>query len=266
MPTKVPTLIGLPFDAKSSYLRGAARGPAAIRSALACDSTNWYSESLRDMRRPEHLRDAGDAAIGEATFLDDIEQAITRVLESDGAPVALGGDHSVTYPVLRAVGPRHADLTILHFDAHSDLYPEFEGDRYSHACPFARIMETGLARHLVQVGVRTITPVQREQADRFGVDVIDMRRWAAGDRPLVSGPLYLSIDLDVFDPGFAPGVSHREPGGLSPRDVITVLQSLTGPIVGADIVELNPGRDSLDITAPLAAKLVKEIAARMLGD
>jgi arginase len=261
-----PTLLGLPFDAKSSHLRGAAAGPAAIRAALGCDSTNWFSESLRDMSRPEHLRDAGDAIIGDDTFVDDIARAVAGVLDSGGVPIALGGDHSVTYPILRAIGPRYPALTILHFDAHADLYPDFEGDRLSHACPFARIMEDRLAARLVQVGIRTITPVQRAQADRFRVDVIDMRRWAAGERPRVTGPVYLSIDIDAFDPGFAPGVSHREPGGLAPRDVITVLQSLDGPIVGADVVELNPARDPLDITAPLAAKLVKEIAARMLGD
>jgi arginase len=258
-----PTLIGLPYDASSSYRQGPAQAPGAIREALHCASTNDWSESLRDLSR---LADHGDLALpgsGEAREL--IEEGIRRVLDQGGMPISLGGDHSVTYPILRAIGPRHPNLTILHFDAHPDLYQDFEGDRHSHACPFARIMEDRLAKRLVQVGIRTLNAHQREQADRFGVDVIDMRAWTAGVRPKLQGPLYVSIDMDAFDPAFAPGVSHFEPGGLTSREVITLLQNLPGPLVGADVVEFNPGRDPLGITAPLCAKLVKELACRMLA-
>jgi len=257
-----PTLIGLPYDASSSHLRGPALAPAAIRAALHCDSGNAWSEDLRDHGR---LADRGDLelpAAPEARAL--IEQGIRALLEAGGRPLALGGDHSVTYPILRALGPRHPDLTILHFDAHPDLYQDFEGDPYSHACPFARIMEDGLARRLVQVGIRTMNGHQRQQADRFGVEVIDMRAWAAGVRPSLAGPIYVSIDLDAFDPSCAPGVSHREAGGLTSREVIGLLQALPGPLVGADVVEFNPLRDPQGITAPLCAKLVKELASRML--
>ena len=258
----VPTLIGLPYDASSSYLRGPAQAPAAIREALRCASSNAWSEALQDLAG---LADWGDLALPpgpEARAL--IEQGLNRLLDAGGTPIALGGDHSVTYPVLRALGPRHPGLTILHFDAHADLYHDFEGDPFSHACPFARIMEEGLAQRLVQVGIRTMTGHLRQQADRFGVEIIDMRAWAAGARPRVQGPVYVSIDLDAFDPAFAPGVSHVEPGGLSSREVITLLQDLPGPLVGADVVEFNPVRDPQGITGPLCAKLVKELASRML--
>jgi arginase len=153
---------------------------------------------------------------------------------------------------------------VLQVDAHPDLYAEFEGDRYSHASPFARIMEEGLAERLVQVGIRTMNGHQREQADRYGVEVIDMRAWVTGARPEVSGPVYVSIDMDALDPAFAPGVSHREPGGLSVRDVLTVIQSLPGPIVGADVVEFNPSEDPVGLTGPVCAKVVKEVASKML--
>jgi arginase len=262
MTSPQPTLIGLPYDASSSYQRGAAQAPAAIRTALKCDSTNFWSESLRDLSQ---LADCGDLKLPEDESTRElIEQGVRRVLDLGGVPISLGGDHSVTYPILRAIGPHHPNLTILHFDAHPDLYEDFEGDRFSHACPFARVLEEGLARGLVQVGIRTMNGHQRQQADRHGVEVIDMRSWAMGTRPEVQGPLYVSIDMDAFDPAFAPGVSHCEPGGLSSREVITVLQSLPGPIVGADVVELNPSRDTSGITAPLCAKLVKELASRML--
>ena len=159
----------------------------------------------------------------------------------------------------------HPTLTILHLDAHADLYDEFEGDRYSHACPFARIMEEKLADRLVQVGIRTMTGHLRDQAKRFGAEVIDMRAWEAGKRPVTTGAVYLSLDLDVLDPAFAPGVSHWEPGGLATRDVIGVIQSVGGTLIGADVVEYNPVRDPTGVTAMVAAKLVKEIASRMLS-
>ena len=117
---------------------------------------------------------------------------------------------------------------------------------------------------LVQVGIRTMTGHQRDQAARFGVDVIDMRAWTAGRRPEVTGPVYVTIDADGLDPAFAPGVSHREPGGLSARDVIGIVQALPRPIVGADVVEVNPLQDVGGTTAVVAAKLVRELIARMI--
>jgi len=210
------------------------------------------------------LADVGDVDLANTIDVRGaIEAGIRAVLARGGRPLALGGDHSVTYPVLRAMRSAHRELTALHFDAHPDLYAEFEGDRFSHACPFARVMEEGLVDRLVQVGIRTMNGHQRDQAERYGAEVIDMRAWTAGARPELRGPVYLSIDVDVLDPAFAPGVSHREPGGMSVRELLTVIQSLAEPIVGADIVELNPSQDPLGVTAPVCAKLVKELVAQM---
>ena len=259
-----PTLIGIPYDAASSYLRGAADAPPHIRRALESPSSNSWSESLIDLGQGT-IDDAGDAVIEEGDVRGSIERAVDAVITGGGTPIALGGDHSITHPILRAVRKSHPALTILHLDAHADLYDEFEGDRYSHACPFARIMEEKLANRLVQVGIRTLTGHLRDQVKRFGVEVIDMRAWGAGKRPLNTGPVYLSLDLDVLDPAFAPGVSHWEPGGLSTREVIQVIQSLGGTLIGADVVEYNPVRDPSGMTGMVAAKLVKEIAARMLS-
>jgi len=263
--TRRPTLIGLPYDASSSFLRGAAAAPPLIRAALASPASNDWSESGIDLGAPGVLADAGDLALpatGAARAL--ISAGIAAVLNGGGIPLALGGDHSVAYPILAALGPRHPGLTLVQVDAHPDLYDSFEGDRFSHACPFARIMEEGLVARLVQIGIRTLNDHQRAQAARFGVEIIDMRAWAAGVRPVLHGPIYLSIDLDGIDPAFAPGVAHREAGGLSAREVIGLIQSLPGPIAGADIVEYNPSQDGSGITAPLCAKLVKEVAARMI--
>lgn len=261
-----PALLGLPYDASSSYLRGAAQAPKAIREALHCPSSNSWSEAGLDVLAPDALRDAGDVAVpGEpAAVRAAIEAGVAAVLRRGLRPLCLGGDHSVTYPVLRAMRAVHPKLTILHIDAHADLYGEFEGDRFSHACPFARIMEERLCDRLVQVGLRTLTAHQRAQAATFGVEQIDMAAWSRGTRPAVEGPLYVSLDLDALDPAFAPGVSHWEPGGLSTREVVGLIQSLPPTLAGADVVELNPARDRDAFTAMVAAKLVKELASRML--
>jgi arginase len=255
-----PRLIGLPYDASSSFLRGAADAPPLIRAQLHSPHWNSATELGADMA---DLSDAGDLSPADAGSRDRIEASIAQLLAGGWRPIALGGDHSVTYPILRAVAQRHPDLTVLHIDAHSDLYDEFDGDRFSHACPFARIMEERLAGRLIQVGIRTMNPHQRDQARRFGVEVIDMRGLLSGARPRAEGEIYLSLDLDALDPAFAPGVSHHEPGGLSVREVISLIQDIRGELVGADVVEYNPSRDVNGVTATVAAKLVKEIAGRM---
>lgn len=268
MPKRTPTLIGLPYDASSSFLRGPALAPQRIREALRSAAGNSWSESLRDIDAPGAMTDAGDLDLPENEGARAIiEAGIASLLAGGGTPVSLGGDHSLTYPILRAIQGVTPRPTLLHIDAHPDLYEDFERDRYSHACPFARIHDEKLVVRHVQVGIRTMNGRQQAQAERHGVEVIDMRAWTRGVRPSVSGPVYLSIDLDGLDPAFAPGVSHREPGGLSTREVITLIQECGGNLIGADVVEFNPLEDSTDCTARVAAKLVKEIVARMLdGD
>jgi len=266
MTNGTPTLLGLPYDASSSFLRGPAAAPPLIREQLWSPATNSWSEAGIDLAAPGVLADAGDLELpesGEARAV--IERGVATVYEAGGSVIALGGDHSVTWPVLRAVGPRFPGLTLLHIDAHPDLNDVFEGDRFSHACPFARILDEALVTRLVQVGIRTLSAHQRAQADRFGVEVMDMRAWAEGARPDVAGPIYLSLDLDGIDPAFAPGVSHQEPGGLTVREVLALIQRLPGRIVGADVVEYNPLCDLGGATARVAAKLVKEIASRMIA-
>ena len=265
----VPTLLGVPYDRASSFLRGAAGAPPRIREALYSPASNLWSEGGVDVGAPGALADAGDVEFEDdcrgAAAHGRIEGAVTRLLERGGRPIALGGDHSISSSIIRAVRRRHPALAVLHFDAHPDLYDAFEGDRWSHASPFARIMEDRLADRLIQVGIRTMNGHQREQAERFRVEVIDMVAWQAGVRfdLTPATPLYVSVDCDAFDPAFAPGVSHREPGGLTPREVIAALQRLQVPIVGADIVEYNPTRDVDGVTATLCGKLAKEIAGVM---
>ena len=135
----------------------------------------------------------------------------------------------------------------------------------SHACPFARIMEGRLAKRLVQLGIRTMNRHQREQAARFGVEVVEMRALPAYDQPKIHGPVYVSFDMDVLDPAFAPGISHREPGGMTVREAVAHLHAIEGNIVGADVVEYNPAQDVSEMTATVAAKIVKEILGKMIA-
>jgi agmatinase len=266
-PPLAVALVGVPWDEHSSFLRGAALAPPAIRSALHSPSSNLCTESGLDLGAEPRFTDAGDLEVPEGpTALTSIEQGLSRLLDAGARVLALGGDHAISYPVLRAHARHHDGLTLVHLDAHPDLYDAFEGDRLSHASPFARILEEGLVRRLVQVGIRATTSHQRAQAQRLGVEVIEMTAWRPDLQVPAEGPVYVSIDLDVIDPAFAPGVSHPEPGGLSTRDVIGFLHRLRGRVVGADLVELNPARDPSGITARVAAKLVKELLARLLSD
>jgi agmatinase len=259
------SLLGIPFDVNSSFLRGSALAPRLIREALYSDSSNLWAEDGIDLGRDGAIHDAGDLELPESSIpaFVAIEAAVWRTLGLGHPLISLGGDHSITYPIIRGIRPRWPELTILHFDAHPDLYDEFGGQKHSHACPFARIMEEKLAQRLVQVGIRTMNGHQAEQAKKFGVEVIAMRELERFARMKLEGPLYISFDVDVLDPAFAPGVSHYEPGGMSVREVLNCIQSLHAQIVGADIVEYNPTRDHHTQTAMVCAKVLKEIAAKM---
>ena len=256
--TKV-RLIGLPTDSHSSFLRGPAEAPEAIRAALGSEHGNRATELGSELGVDIDFEDFGDLPLDESA--EDFERIRLAASNAGAAPIFLGGDHMVTYPIIAGIAAVHGPVNVLHFDAHPDLYDDFEGDPLSHASPFARIMERGLAKRLVQVGIRTLNGHCREQAKKFGVEIVEMRSFTPDAVPIPDAPLYVSIDLDALDPAFAPGVSHHEPGGLSVRDVLTVLHRIGTPIVGADVVEYNPTRDINGMTAVVAAKFVKELAA-----
>lgn len=258
-------LIGIRYDENSSFTKGAADAPPQIRAALRSDAWNLTTENGTDLSGDNVFFDAGDIEpVPGGDMFSLIENSIYTLIADGMAPISLGGDHSITHPIVRAFARKYKDLSVLHFDAHPDLYEHYQGNRNSHASPFARIMEQKLVKRLVQVGIRTFTTHQREQARKFSVESIEMHQLT--DRLVLEfdSPVYVSFDIDALDPAFAPGVSHREPGGMSTRQAIDLIQRLKGRVVGADIVEFNPRMDPLHITGTVCAKLLKEVAARML--
>ncbi len=252
-------LQGIPFDEKSSYLKGANLAPPIIREKFWCKSSNTFSEGHIDIGK--YIDDVGDKRINNYF---EIEKITLDHFTENNRILTLGGDHSITYPIIKAYCKFYDSFDILHFDAHPDLYEELDNDKYSHACPFARIMEKKLIDQLIQVGIRTWNTHQLEQARKYKIVISEMKDFDIRNLPELKNDVYISLDMDVFDPAFAPGVSHHEPGGLTSRQVISIIQNIKSRIIGAEIVEYNPKRDVQGITAALAAKMMKEILSQMV--
>jgi len=259
-------LLGLPIDEYSSHLKGAADAPEAIRRELFSEERNPFTERGLDISDPEVLEDRGDLVLDEGEDpWPRIEVEVDAIIAADSRPLLLGGDHSVTHPILRSVRRHHLRLALVHIDAHPDLYEDFGGTPRSHASPIARILEEGLADRVVQIGVRSTTTHLLEQQARYGVEVFEMRDLHEAPHIVFNEPVYVTIDIDALDPAFAPGVSHREPGGLSTREVLSILDGIDGHVIGADVVEYNPSRDEHGITAAVAAKITKEMVGILRG-
>lgn len=258
-------ILGIPYDEKSSFLKGSAKGPKAIREASTGKAINAWTELHANLEEDIVMVDLGDVDVS-GDFIDlskRIEVKVFDILEKNAVPILMGGDHSISYPIVKAFARKFQTLDILHFDAHPDLYEEIYGDRFSHGCPFARIMEENLAKNLVQVGIRAAVGQHREKAKDHNVQIIEMKDIRDNLEFDFLGPLYISFDMDALDPAFAPGVSHHEPGGLSTRQVLNILHGLKTDIVGMDVVEVNPERDISGITAAAAVKIIKEVAGKI---
>ncbi|KAG5180437.1 arginase [Tribonema minus] len=268
-------LLGVGADQHGSFMRGPAEAPALIKEEMRSKSLNAYSELGTN---DEHAyRDWGNIEEGSFASTEEmhaaIKDAVTSIMSAGLTPITLGGDHHITNPIVRAVAAHLGrPVSIVQFDAHNDLYENYEGDAHSHASPFARIFEAGpsVCCKLVQVGIRTATDHNRQQAARYGVTMLEMKDLPL-DGKVIAGmldallprdaPVYISFDLDALDPAHAPGVSHHEPGGMTTRAALDAIHHIRRPIIGADVVEYNPRRDVHGMTAMVAVKLVREITA-----
>lgn len=259
------SILNIPSDQNSSFLKGCAKGPQKIIKAFYSSSSNEFSENNVNVHNANEINILDEINIPSGkTGINKIYDVAYNEIKKNNKLVSIGGDHSITFPLIQAHAKKYNSLNILHFDAHPDLYDNFDNNPFSHASPFARIMEKKLVKRLVQVGIRTLNTHQREQVKKFGIEVIEMKDFNIDLSFQFDGPVYISLDIDGLDPAYAPGVSHPEPGGLTTRNIINIIHTLKGNLIGGDIVEYNPINDVNNITAITSAKLLKEIIGKIL--
>lgn len=275
---KVVGLIGILEDRNSSFRLGPAKAPPIIRQHFFEPAVNTWSELGIEVS--DRISDFGDFTPESRTH-DDIFRSIEVQMDimqriQGLIPLTLGGDHSITFAASKAVRKFIGKpLVIVHFDAHNDIYDSYEGDLNSHACPFARICEVpDFCEQLISIGIRTLNGEQKIQIQKFGVQVIEAKDFPAKGSDIryildkfigPDTPVYITFDVDVIEPGLAPGVNHREAGGLSVRQAIDAIHCIPGRIVGADLAEYSPDRDVDFITASVAAKIMKELAGKIIA-
>jgi agmatinase len=248
------TMLGCPLDATSSFRSGSKFGPDSIRKASWTLET--YSPYLKRDLDDTAFYDAGNLELrpGDLEYsLDCIEEAVREIAAQGAKPLLFGGEHLITYPILKAIQQFFKDVQIVHFDAHCDLREEYEGQKLSHATVMKRVKELGI-EDFSQIGIRSGT--RQEFEELLPVDSPE----ALASRLDRNRPVYATFDMDVFDPSLVSGVTTPEPGGLMFNEVMEYFSVLAGMnIIGADIVELAPDYDTTFVSSLTAAKVAREI-------
>jgi agmatinase len=272
-------VVGVPFDSGVSYRPGARFGPAHIRASSKL--LRPYNPAL-DVSpfSAQQVADAGDIAVNPfdiAEAIGQIEAGAAGLAEDGARLVTLGGDHTIALPLLRGIARRHGPVAVLHFDAHLDTWDTYFGAPYTHGTPFRRASEEGLIdrEHSVHIGIRGPLYDARDLTDDavLGFQVIPATDFeecrVAGiiermKHRLGGRPVYVSVDIDVLDPAHAPGTGTPEAGGMSSRELLTILRSLADlHVAGADIVEVAPAYDHAEITGIAAAHVGYELLSAM---
>lgn len=279
------TVLGVPFDAGTSYRPGARFGPSHIRESSRLLRPYNPAQDIEPFAVLQ-VADAGDLAVNPFSIdaaIEQIDRGASALLERGTRLMTLGGDHTIALPLLRAVNRAHGPVSVVHFDAHLDTWDTYFGAPCTHGTPFRRAAEEGLMdlSACLHVGIRgplysrRDLPEDREMGfeivhaddlDDLGKDrVIDLIRRRVGDRPV-----YVSVDIDVLDPAFAPGTGTPEAGGLTCRELLALLRSFSDSnLVGADVVEVSPAYDHAQVTGVAAAhvayELISAMAPRTLG-
>ncbi len=268
-------IVGVPFDSGVSYRPGARFGPAHIRQSSRL--LRPFNPALQvSPFRALQVVDAGDIAVNPfdiGAAIAQIELAARELTSATTHFVALGGDHTIVLPLLRAVHAQHGPIAVLHFDAHLDTWDTYFGEPYTHGTPFRRAAEEGLLdpEHCLHIGIRGplyderdlpesadlgFAVIHSDQVETLGVaGTVAQARERLGDRPV-----YVSVDIDVLDPAHAPGTGTPEAGGLTSRELLGVLRGLAGlEVVAADVVEVAPAYDHAEITGIAAAHVAYEL-------
>lgn len=270
-------LLGIPFDTGTTYRPGARFGPESIRAGskllrpfhIGLDVEPWTELQVAD------AGDVGVTPFDIAEAVGEIETAARSLYDKADSIIALGGDHTIALPLLRAAHAHHGPIALIHFDAHFDTWDNVFGAQLTHSTPFRRASEEGLLAlgHCAHIGIRNSLPAASDFEDdrRLGfstVTTLDIARRGIDEavervRERVAGlPVYISVDIDVLDPAHAPATGTPEPGGLTTRELQLLLHGLAGlPIVGADVVEVSPAYDHAQLTALAAAGVIFDLLA-----
>jgi len=272
-------VVGVPFDAGVSYRPGARFGPAHVRESSRLLRPYNPAADVEPFAR-QQVVDAGDVAvnpfdIGEA--ITQVETGARALLERAGRVLTIGGDHTIALPLLRAVAAKHGPVAVVHFDAHLDTWDTYFGAEYTHGTPFRRASEEGLVDRsgCLHVGTRGPLYSTRDLVDdeELGFQVVpSVEIDGIGARGIVERirervqerPVYVSVDIDVLDPGFAPGTGTPEAGGMTSRELLAVLRAFGSlNLVGADVVEVAPAYDHAEITGIAASHVAYELLSAM---
>lgn len=272
-------VVGVPFDAGVSYRPGARFGPAHVRESSRLLRPYNPAADVEPFAQ-QQVADAGDIAVNPF----DIEEAITQIeagaralLERSSRLVTIGGDHTIALPLLRAMAAKHGPVAVVHFDAHLDTWDTYFGAAYTHGTPFRRASEEGIIDRSGCLHVGTRGPLYSTQDlvdDRElgfhvvpSVEIDDLGARGIAERireRVADRPVYLSIDIDVLDPAFAPGTGTPEAGGMTSRELLAVLRSFGNlNLVGADVVEVSPAYDHAEITGIAASHVVYEVLSAL---
>jgi len=272
-------IVGVPYDGGTSYRPGARLGPREIRAQSSLIRPYNYVQKVApfDVLNVADVGDVDAPPVSIERCYEAVESRIGSLADAGARPIVIGGDHSISLPILRALAKRHGPLALVQFDAHIDTWDEYFGGKYFHGTPFRRAIEENLidGRRFVQVGIRG--PIYGEDDFDFhrqhGITMIDIDQVKTGGiaatvdrvRAIVSGPVYTTFDIDSVDPAFAPGTGTPEIGGLTSHEAQQLVRGLAGlSLVGGDIVEVSPLFDGPgQITALLAANIMFELLCAM---
>ena len=255
-------LLGCPYDGSASFRPGARFGPSAIRRASWGIET--YSPYLQKDLACLKIHDIGDLELplGEKKLsLDLVQKAARKIFSAKKFPIFLGGDHLITLPIAEELLRIYPNLHILHIDAHTDLREDYLGETLSHSTVMRRVVERLGKGRLLQVGIRSGTEEEFQLAKRMNSLVPLEKKYFNGMlRHLKDKPVYISLDLDVIDPGLLPGVGTPEPGGLTFQNLISLFKGLQHlHIIGFDLVELTPDYDPSQISSVAASVILREM-------
>jgi agmatinase len=269
-------ILGVPFDNGTSYRPGARFGPMAVRQASRHLRPGHHVELDTSPFREIQVVDAGDVPVTPFSIDTAVEQIGAHAAElvtGGRAVIAIGGDHTIALPMLRSVAREHGPVALVHFDAHLDTWDTYFDAPITHGTIFRRAFEEKLLveDHSVHIGIRGPLYDRADLADDAGfgfrtirasdVDIMGVRETIGTIAERTAGlPVYLSLDIDVLDPAFAPGTGTPEAGGLTSRELLSVLRGLTGlHLVGADVVEVAPAYDHAEITSIAAATVIYDL-------